>query len=141
MTQNYRSTPEIITSAKAVIAKKTAGGPACSLVARRESGAKVRLIESKDTFSEAIFIAKEINRIVGGIDMLDAHSTPAAGGKRPDAKDSRGFSEIAVLYRTNRQAEILEHCFLKGYRICGRRAGEFLGDKHVREAIAFSGFA
>lgn len=141
LTQNYRSTPEIITSAKAVIAKKTAGGPACSLVARRESGAKVRLIESKDTFSEAIFIAKEINRIVGGIDMLDAHSTPVAGGKRPDAKHSRGFSEIAVLYRTNRQAEILEHCFLKegiGYVVVGRE--EFLGDKHVREATAFFRF-
>jgi len=141
LTQNYRSTPEIITSAKSVISKKAAGGRTCSLDAKRESGTKVRLIETNDEFSEALFVAKEINRTIGGIDMLDAQTLSAPKRKRPVAKHPRGFSDIAVLYRTNRQAEILEQCFLKEgiqYVVVGR--DEFLSDKSVREAIAFFRF-
>ncbi|OPX90664.1 MAG: ATP-dependent DNA helicase PcrA [Pelotomaculum sp. PtaB.Bin104] len=141
LTQNYRSTPEIIICAKSVISKKAAGGRACSLDAKRESGAKVRLIEAKDEFSEALFVSKEINRMVGGIDMLDTQTLSVPHRKRPAANHSRGFSDIAVLYRTNRQAEILEQCFLKEgiqYVVVGR--DEFLSDKLVREAIAFFRF-
>ncbi len=138
LTQNYRSTPEIIVCAKSVISKETAGALTRSLDATRKSGAKVRLVETRDEFSEAIFVAKEINRMVGGVDMLDAHALPASGGKRPVTGHPRGFSDIAVLYRTNRQAEILEHCLRKEgiqYVVVGR--DQFLSDKPVREAIAF----
>ncbi|OPY60552.1 MAG: ATP-dependent DNA helicase PcrA [Pelotomaculum sp. PtaU1.Bin065] len=141
LTQNYRSTPEIIICAESVISKKAAGGRACSLDARRESGAKVRLIETKDEFSEALFVTKEINRMVGGIDMLDTQTLSAPRRKRPAANRPRGFADIAVLYRTNRQAEILEQCFLKEgiqYVVVGR--DEFLSDQLVREAIAFFRF-
>ncbi|MBA1335645.1 MAG: Endonuclease Q, cleaves 5' to damaged DNA bases / ATP-dependent DNA helicase UvrD/PcrA-like protein [Firmicutes bacterium] len=141
LTQNYRSTPEIIVCAKSVISKETAGDRTRSLDAKRESGAKVRLIETNDEFSEAIFVAKEINRMVGGIDMLDAQALSAPKRKRPAAGHPRGFSDIAVLYRTNRQAEILEQCLLKEgiqYVVIGQ--DEFLSDKPVREAIAFFRF-
>ncbi|NSW90618.1 MAG: UvrD-helicase domain-containing protein [Firmicutes bacterium] len=141
LTQNYRSTPEIIASAKSVISKKSAGGRTCSLDAKRESGTKVRFIKTNDEFSEALFVAKEINRMVGGIDMLDTQILSAPNRKRPAAKHPRGFSDIAILYRTNRQAEILEQCFLKEgiqYVVVGR--DEFLSDKLVREAIAFFRF-
>ncbi|MCG9967293.1 UvrD-helicase domain-containing protein [Pelotomaculum terephthalicicum JT] len=141
LTWNYRSTPEIIISAESVISKKAAGGRACSLDAKRESGAKVRLIETKDEFSEALFVAKEINRMVGGIDMLDTQTLSAPRRKRPAANQPRGFSDIVVLYRTNRQAEIVEQCFLKEgiqYVVVGR--DEFLADKLVREAMAFFRF-
>lgn len=68
---------------------------------------------SIDEFSEAIFIAKEINRMVGGIDMLDAQALSGPGRKKPAASHTRSLSDIAVLYRTNRQAEILEQCLSK----------------------------
>ncbi|MEL7567831.1 MAG: UvrD-helicase domain-containing protein [Dehalobacterium sp.] len=141
LTQNYRSTPQIITCAKSVISKKTAGGLACGLEAKRESGTKVCLIETKDDFSEALFVTKEINRMVGGIDMLDAHTQSTSYRKKHGVKHPRGFSDITVLYRTNRQAEIFEQCFSKEgipYVVVGR--DEFLSDKLVRETIAFFKF-
>ncbi len=141
LTQNYRSTPEIIVSAGAVITRKGAGGRTYSLDAKRESGARVRLIEANDDFSEAVFAAKEINRMLGGIDMLDTQTLSASHRKRPAAKHPRGFSDIAVLYRTNRQADILEQCFLREgikYVVVGR--DEFLSESLVRKAIAFFRF-
>lgn len=141
LTQNYRSTPEIIASAKTVISPKAAGERIWSLAATRESGTNVRLIENNDDFAEALFVAKEINRMVGGIDMLDTETLAAPRRIRTMLKQSRGFADIAVLYRTNRQAETLEQCFLKEgipYVVVGR--DEFLSDKLVREAIAFFRF-
>ncbi|KPU46157.1 ATP-dependent DNA helicase PcrA [Oxobacter pfennigii] len=141
LTKNYRSTPEIVASAKSVIAKKAEGADDRSLDAKRESGSKIRLIEARDGFSEALFITKEINRIIGGIDMIDAHAILAHHGKRNAEKHIKGFSDIAVLYRTNRQAEILEQCFIKEgiqYVVVGR--DEFLSEKPVREAITFFKF-
>ena len=141
LTRNYRSTPEIIRCAKSLISKKAAGGRACRLDAKRNSGVKVRLIEAKDEFSEALFVAKEINRMVGGIDMLDTQTLSVSKGKRSAAKHPIGFSDIAVLYRTNRQAEMLEQCLLKEgiqYVVAGR--DEFLSDQLVRKAIAFFRF-
>lgn len=139
--RNYRSTPEIIHCARSVISRKTAGGHALSLEAGRESGPKVRLLDAEDTFSEALFVSKEINRMVGGIDMLDAQASPASDGKGPGPAHSRGFSDMAILYRTNRQAEILEQCLLKEgipYAVAGR--DEFLSEPEVRRAIAFFQF-
>ena len=141
LTSNYRSTPEIIASAAAVISSQKTGGRAFSLEAKRESGARVCLLETGSDFSEALFVAKEINRLVGGIDMLDTQAATAPERKGPAAEQQRGFSDIAVLYRTNRQAEILEQCFLKEgiqYVVAGR--DEFLADKPVVETLAFFRF-
>ncbi|MEA4847969.1 MAG: UvrD-helicase domain-containing protein [Clostridiaceae bacterium] len=129
LTRNYRSTPEIILCAQELLLNESEGY--VPLEASRKSGAKVRLLEADSAFSEAIFVAKEVNKMVGGIDMLEAQAVPAA----------RGFSDIAVLYRTNRQAQVLEQCLLKEgipYVVAGR--DEFLNDPHVRNAIAFFRF-
>ena len=136
LSDNYRSTPEIIRCAGSVISKEASGAYAHSLEAKRESGAKVRLLNAADPFSESIAIAKEINRLVGGVDMLDASS-----GKKAAAGGQWGFSDIAVLYRMNRQAALLEQCLLKEgipYTVAGR--DEFLSDREVRKAIAFFRF-
>jgi len=140
LTQNYRSTPEILRCAGSVIPSDEAGH-ADSLLAKRESGARVSLLKADSAFSEALFVAKEINRLVGGIDMLDAHTSSARGGRRPASGQARGFSDIAVLYRTNRQAEMIEQCLLKEgipYVVSGR--DEFLSDREVRKAVAFFRF-
>jgi len=121
LTQNYRSTPEILRCAAGVL-----HGPA--LKANRESGAAVQLLRADTPFSEALFVAKAINRLVGGMDMLDS-----AAPKR-----FRGFSDIAVLYRTNRQAQQLEQCLAQEgvpYTVTGR--DEFLAAPGVRAVLAF----
>lgn len=128
---NYRSTPAILRCALSAIAPNPPAAGGRALDPQKGEGAPVRLLEAGDDFSEAIFIAKEINRMVGGMDMLDAQSLRTRSG-------SHGFSEIAVLYRTHRQAEILETCLKKEgipYVVTGRDS--ILTEQSVREALAF----
>ena len=101
----------------------------------RGSGRSVRVLTADSPFSEALYVAKEINRMVGGIDMLDAH---LQGSGRDREAAVSGFSDIAVLYRTHRQSALLEECFHKEgipYIVTGR--DKFLEDKNVRIAMAF----
>jgi superfamily I DNA/RNA helicase len=103
-------------------------------------------LAARDEFTEALFVAKEIGRLVGGIDMLAAHNSLSKSHKKKPAlehaaKFAGGFADIAVLYRTNRQAEILEQCLLQEgipYQVAGR--DEFLREQPVREALAFFRF-
>ncbi len=137
LAHNYRSTPQIVGCAKPVVLAQHRGH-AFPLEARRASGAMVRLLEAGDAFSEAVFVAKEINRMVGGIDMLAVQASPASGEKQAAQGSIRGFSDIAVLYRTNRQAEALEQCLaIEGipYAVAGRE--DSLSDPQVRRALAF----
>ncbi|WP_312694856.1 UvrD-helicase domain-containing protein [Caproiciproducens sp.] len=139
LTQNYRSTPEIIGCARSVLAEEGTAEP--PFKAQRDSGVRVRLLEADGDLPEAIFIAKEINRMVGGIDMLDAHTSSLPKGKKPVQEQTRSFSDIAVLYRTNRQAELLEQCLRKEgipYLVAGR--DDFLSDHEVRKTVAFFRF-
>ena len=137
LSANYRSTPEIIRCAGSVISKGTSGTQPRFLEAKRKSGVKVRLLNAADALSESISVAKEINRLVGGVDMLDASSYR----KGSAAGQQWGFSDIAVLYRTNRQAEMLEQCLLKEgipYTVAGR--DESLSAQEIRKTIAFFRF-
>jgi len=97
--QNYRSTPEVIGCALSAI--KQNGNRDRDLTAIRESGEAVRFVRADDTLSEGIFIAKEIAKLVGGVDMLHAKSSDHA---------LRAFSDIAILCRTRRQLLKIEEC-------------------------------
>lgn len=66
--------------------------------------------------------------------MLDAQE----GEFCSDNPTSRGFADIGVLYRTHRQAELLEKCFQKEgipYIVTGRE--EFLEEDVVRGSLGF----
>ena len=129
LTQNYRSAPEILAAALPVIAGNP-GGPR-ALTPNRPAGAAVRLVQASDRFAEGVFIAKEIGRMAGGVDMLEA-------GRQPQERTVRAFSDIAVLCRTNRQLELIETCLRHDDIPCvisGR--GAFLDDDAVRGALAF----
>ncbi|MBN1575289.1 MAG: UvrD-helicase domain-containing protein [Chitinispirillaceae bacterium] len=121
LTQNYRSPVAIVESAKSVIAQSPAAATHPALFnATFESDCPIRLVTARNEFSEAVFIAKEINRIVGGVDMIDAHRF---SGRKDDDGVTRGFSDIVVLYRTHRQAEVLERCLIQegiAFRVAGR---------------------
>lgn len=132
---NYRSKPEIVRAAQNVIRKNE--GEHCHVTAAEEAEkeSEIRNISASSDLAEAIFIAKEINRMVGGIDMID---TETGFWGRAMEEQSRSFSEIAVLYRTNYQAELLERCLKKEsipYIVHGKE--EFLSADSVRGTLAF----
>lgn len=129
LVENYRSSPEILGAAIPVIDRNP--GEPRTLSPNREKGAPVRLIQMADDFSEGIFVAKEIGRMTGGVDMLEAQSL---GQER----EARAFSEIAVLCRTHRQLELIENCLRHDDIPCvvaGRE--EFLDAKEVRGMLSF----
>ncbi len=130
--KNYRSTPEILHCALPVIQNQHRDAAFSALEPARNNGGLPRLFLPSDPFSEAICIAKEINRMVGGVDMLSAHS----GSGREEAV--RSFADIAILYRTHRQAELLEKSLLTEgipYTVTGR--DRLLAEPVVRGTLGF----
>lgn len=129
--ENYRSTEPIVKAACSVISHNPGGER--TLAAKAGSGDPVRVVKAGGRRSEGIFTAREINRMIGGIDMLDAQERGTFL-----EKGLRSFSDIAVLCRTNRQAEEMEECLrTEGipYIVTGR--GTFLEADTVREAEGF----
>lgn len=133
LTTGYRSTPEVLSASLPLISRNPGGERRLSSV--RPHGDPVRLVTAETGLSESIFIAKEINRMVGGIDMLDAHS------QTPGLRDTaRSFADIAVLYRTNHQARLLEQCLQKEgipYVVAGRE--DYLDHPAVQGTVSFFG--
>lgn len=132
LVENYRSVPAVTESALKVISANP--GPARILHANREAKTLVRLVRAGSSKGEAIFIAKEINRLVGGLDMLEAQE----GALYQQERKPRSFDQIAVLYRTHRQGELLETCLRREgipYVVAGRE--DFLEEDKVRGCVCF----
>lgn len=132
LTENYRSTPQVISGAVKVISKNP--GMVRVIHPNRPDNTQVRLVTAGSEMGEAIFTAKEINRLIGGIDMLEAQEKQ----ETRTGHTIRSFADIAVLYRTHRQAELLEKCLQREgipYVIAGRE--DFLVEKTVRGCICF----
>lgn len=91
------------------------------------------MLKTGGEMAEAIAVAKEIGRMAGGIGMLEAQRT-----SEEKERKIRSFHEIAVLYRTHRQGELLENCLRKEgipYVVSGRES--FLKNETVRRSAAF----
>lgn len=130
LTQNYRSTPQIIDCALSVIDHND--GQPRTLLASGAVGQQVRLVTAESRMAEAVFIAKEINRMTGGMDMMDAQNFASA------REHHRSFSDMAVLYRTHFQAKLLEQCLKKESIPCIITGKEpFQEDPAVQAAIWF----
>ena len=131
--ENYRSTPEILNLALRVISKNP--GEERRLHPNTGSGTPVRLVTGESEMQEAVFLAKEIGRMAGGVGMLEAH---ALSGSADSGRKIRSFDEIGVLYRTHHQARILEKCLKQEgipYVVAGRDS--FLMEDTVRGTIGF----
>ena len=125
LTENYRSRAEILRCALPVI-EKNGGGPR-GLHSVPGDGGRVRLVTADTPLSQGIFVAREIGRQVGGMDMVSAHGEAA-----------RTFSDFAVCCRTRRQLELLEECLRKEDVPCAVVGkGGFLTHRTVRGALAF----
>lgn len=128
--ENYRSSPQILRAAEAVIS----GGAESRLHPNCPDNVPVRIVRSESSGGEAVFIAKEIGRMTGGIGMLEAQEAAWESGERK----IRSFDEIAVLCRTHHQAEIVERCLKKEsipYIMAGRE--DFLNAERVQNSLRF----
>ena len=129
--ENYRSTAWITAAACGMISKNP--GEKRELVPMTGKGLPVRVLTASGRRSEGIAAAREISRMVGGIDMLDAGERIRSG-----EEPIRSFSDIAVLCRTNRQVEEMEE-FLKTegipYTVIGK--GSFLESENVQRTLKF----
>lgn len=129
---NYRSQGHIVEAAAAVVGHNP-GREAIELVAMRPGKERIRLIEVPSEMAEGIAVVREIARMVGGTDMVQADA---------GAEGTRSFADFAVLFRTGRQGRALEECFRKEglpYRLVGQKG--FLQAPAVRAALAFARYA
>ena len=128
---NYRSTQTIVRAADTVIAHNSDRQP-LHLQAAGDVGQPLRLYTTPSEVAEGIAVVRQISRMVGGADMIqaDQHAQRSA--------NTRSFGDFGVLVRTGQQAEVLEQCFLQEglpYRLLGHTS--FLAARDVRQALAF----
>jgi uncharacterized protein (TIGR00375 family) len=104
LSQNYRSSPPVVTAAvQAVAPSSLVPGRVLRPAPGLAAAAPVRFHEAADERAEAAWIAREIERLLGG-GSFHALDTGRAG---PHGHDGLGLSDFAVLYRTDAQAEPL----------------------------------
>ena len=114
--QNYRSTQTILNAANAVISKNE-NRKEKTLWTQNPEGEKLELYRLENETAESRFIADTIQDGV-------------AGGRK--------YSDFAVLYRANAQANAIERALVKSsipYRIIGGH--RFFDTKEVRDAMAY----
>jgi len=118
LVRDYRSTPQVVDLANQVLARagRHRDAAAVELLAQRPSSVPVRFETYDDDLAEARGVAERISALAdGGVPL----------------------NEIAVLYRTNGQAEAFEQALADagiGYLV---RGGErFFARREVKEAIA-----
>lgn len=117
LVRNYRSTPEIVGLANLVLRSPSGGRRSGSVVleAQRDSGPTPVLINHADDPSEAAAVATHIGELI-------------AAGTAP--------ADIAVLFRTNGQSEVVESALADaGIPYLVRGGERFFQRKEVREAI------
>ncbi len=115
--ENFRSTPNILALANAVIAENTERRGK-TLRATRQAGETVTLVETLDERDEADFIA----------DTITARMSRSDLARR----------DCAVLYRTNAQSRALEDAFRRRnipYRLIG--AVRFYDRREIRDIMAY----
>ena len=129
LVRNYRSTPQVLGCAMPVIAHNP--GPARDLEPQAPAGPPVRVLQGEDDLHQAAAIAKEIARMTGGMGMAEA-------GQDRSRERYRSFSDVGVLCRTHRQAQLVERCLRHDSIPCqvtGRE--DLLQRREARGMLAF----
>lgn len=115
--QNYRSTQEILDAANAVISNNLQRRDK-RLFTERRGGHRIQVYEAENEHDEAAFVATEIDRLV----------------------DDEGvrMGEIAVFYRTNAQARVLEEVLVRAgvpYKVVG--GTRFYDRREIKDSLAY----
>lgn len=117
LSQNYRSTNNILQTAKEVISKNQ-NRIDNDLFTQRGQGTKIRLIEAYNEQEEARFVVDEIQRL-----QLGREYDPG---------------QIAVMYRTNAQSRVLEEAFIaRDMPYLLVRGTRFYDRKEIKDVLAY----
>ncbi len=122
---NYRSKAPIIAVANAVIGQSRGQRHAKTLISARGEGPKVRVLSCMDAAAETKFVTREIRELNKG------------GHASPDDKPIL-YKNMAVLYRSNTQARLLEEELrIAGipYRLFG--GTQFFDRKEIKDVVAY----
>jgi superfamily I DNA/RNA helicase len=115
--ENYRSSSAVLAVANSVLERTSARRHAKVLKATRDAGATVNLVAAQDQEVEATFIADEIKKL---------HS------------EGRKLREIAILYRSNLQSEVIESALKeRGIAITMLGGTQFYERKEVKDLLAY----
>jgi DNA helicase II / ATP-dependent DNA helicase PcrA len=115
--RNYRSTQTILDVANAVIASSPVERRA-ELWTERELGTPVVRYRADEEHDEAAFVAEEVEKLV--------------------RSDGYSFDDVAVFYRTNAQARVIEDVLLRvgtPYKVVG--GVRFYERKEVKDVLAY----
>jgi DNA helicase-2/ATP-dependent DNA helicase PcrA len=113
LSRNYRSTPEVVAAANAVLAGSAS--TSVRLHAQRPSGPQVRFAPAPDEVAEAEAVADAVGALL---------------------RDGVAASEIAVLFRINAQSEAFEEALAsRGLPYVVRGAARFFERPEVRQAV------
>jgi superfamily I DNA/RNA helicase len=108
LTRNYRSTEAVVRGALQAIAPGSlVPGRALRAMAGSAGAAKLCLHDAPSPSAEAEFVVQAIEQLMGGFSHL-AYDSGRSGG---DAHGALGFSDFAVLYRTDAQSHALLEAF------------------------------
>jgi uncharacterized protein (TIGR00375 family) len=96
-------------------------------------GVKIKIAENPTDKSEAEFIARTVEEMIGGVGFFSMDSSITAGHKD---KEINSFSDFAVLCRTGKQMKSIEKAF-KDHNIPYQRVGEepFFRQEPVKSVI------
>jgi uncharacterized protein (TIGR00375 family) len=136
LTRNYRATASLIRAANSLIAPELHQMVPAEPQPDRRSG--LTWLKTGDAQQAAAAVVQEIVRLIGGSTMLSAGSRGQRGINPVAAEAAYGFSDFALLYRTNRQAEALESALSAAglpYRVVG--PVETLADPTVQAFLSF----
>ncbi len=128
---NYRSTAPIVQAGAALIGRNPDRRP-LDLKAVRPDGTGLELLSVPGPTAEGIAVVRQISRLLGGADLVQADQLSGAENSQ------RGLDDFAVLYRTGQQGDLLEECFHKEglpYRRLGHKS--LLRARSVRQALTF----
>ena len=116
--QNYRSRPEILAVANAVISKRVGVKHPKTLFSQKPSGDKPVVLACSTPEAEAAHVAREIRRLV--------------------RDEGVRATNVAVLYRSNGQSRPIEEAMREqgvGYRVVGGQ--QFFERKEVKDVLSY----
>jgi superfamily I DNA/RNA helicase len=130
LTRNYRSSRAIVGAATQAIAPATLL-PGRGLQAVWEGPERVVVHAAATDRAEAQFVVSAVERLIGGAAFFYMDS----GRREPRGAEALGFSDFAVLYRTDAQADVLAEAFARSGMPFQKRSHALLGDMPCVRAL------